>query len=344
MVFPKVLHFQRSKLYVTTPVLTFYISRAPLSTSDGLTAANEVLELAGWPSDNVTFLRSLNAAEFTLKMENAANNSWAIAVDQLVLSDLPRNLYSDSNLAINAPQSIVVGFNSMDGIVAEPWGYGAVPETDKEYKLLIADYFGNESIQSALYSYYYPPSDFPKYHYSPKGSYNSYQLAWWTMNGDVCVLCPSLKLAEQISSNVRTPQTFVYEFNGPEQDHSYRAPHAAELPFVFNWGAEWEEFYRIPWDQTLSDSMLSSWVHLGRYGTPNITNRADKVHVDWKRFHIENGNVLLFQTEHGGIRNVEDFTEKYRNNVCDFWYNKVGEDMMTEICLDQMKLHKLARF
>lgn len=288
-----------------------------------------MLSAIGWPADNVTFLRSLDAQELTVKMETAANNSWAIAVDQLVLSDLPRNLLSDSNVAINAAESIVVGFNSMDGIVAEPWGYGAVPETDEEYKSLIADYVDNETTQNRLYSDYYPPSDFPKYHYSAKGSYNSYQLAWWTMNGDVCVLCPSLELAERISSNVMTPQLFVYEFNGPEQDHSYRAPHASELPFVFNWGAEFELFYRIPWDQKLSDSMLSSWVHLGRDGTPEM---------DWHPFGRRQGNVLLFQTEHGGIRNVADFKEKYRKNVCDFWSEEVGQEIMTNVCLDQIEM------
>jgi len=202
---------------------------------------------------------------------------------------------------------------------------------------LIAHYVANTTQQALLYSAYYPPSDFPPYSFDETASYNSYQLAWWTMNGDVCVQCPTLKMAEQISANKAVPEMFVYDFKGPGLDGLYYAPHAAELPFVFNEAAILETmFFKIPWNQSLSDSMQSAWVNMARYGTPNISNDAGEVELIWNAFDAETESVLLFQGgEIGGddgIQNVANFGEEYRSNVCDFWYNEVGEEIMVNLC------------
>ena len=71
---------------------------------------------------------------------------------------------------------------------------------------------------------------------------------------------------------------------------------------------------------------------MGRHGTPNITNRIDDVHVEWEPFDMERQNVMLLQTENGGIHNVNHFKQKYGGNACDFWYNTLGLDMMQTVC------------
>merc|ERR1719474_416774 len=141
---------------------------------------------------------------------------------------------------------------------------------------MLLEYLHNQTMEERVYSHYYSPKDFGPYNYSVNGSYSSYEIAWWTLNGDVCVLCPTLKLAEQMvmnmgSPNMTAPTTYVYEFKGARFEHSYRAPHASEMPFVFNWGEQYVGFYRIPWDQTLSDRMLKAWVNIGIGGNPNIS-------------------------------------------------------------------------
>ena len=79
-------------------------------------------------------------------------------------------------------------------------------------------------------------------------SFNKYQLAWFTLNGDVCVICPTLKLAQQIAANAITPDLFVYDFKGPGYDDLYSAAHGSELLFLFE-TLRWVEpdFFKIPW-------------------------------------------------------------------------------------------------
>ena len=310
------------------------MQRAITSKSEGIAQGNAVLQANGWPTDNVTFLRSIPAADFSSKMLSANNGGWSASLDDLVLSESAHSLYADPSVKLNA-ESIIAGFNSMDGIYAEPFGMGSAPKTDQEYKSLIEEFVQNETLQHRLHSHYYPPSDFAPYSFGPSVSYSSYEMAWWTMNSDVCVLCPTLKLAEQLSSNEAEPAVFVYDFKGPRHNNSYRAHHVSEIPFVFHLEAAGEESLRIPWDQQLSDSMLSSWVNMGIDGIPDITNRIDDVDLEWTPFDAVEGNVMLFQTEEGGLTNRLDFKLKYRDNVCDFWYNEAGEATMYNVCWER---------
>ena len=152
----------------------------------------------------------------------------------------------------------------------------------------------------------------------------------------MCHTCCGLRLAEQISLNQEGPATFVYRFRGPGVDGNYYAPHASEVPFVLNQGTSLseEDQFRIPWNQNLSDSMVSAWVNMARDGTPNIENRIEGVNVEWDRFDAKEGKVLMLQNGDGGIRNVVDFKKNYRNNVCDYWYDEIGKDVIKTICHD----------
>ena len=124
---------------------------------------------------------------------------WYASVDGYVLKDHPHELYSQSDIALNAAQSVVVGANSLDGLLVEmDPSTSTTPNTKEGYVASVQKYFdGAPEVQSELLTHYYPPSAFPAYSYGEE-SWNSYQLAWWTMNADVCNICPAFKMAEQV--------------------------------------------------------------------------------------------------------------------------------------------------
>ena len=118
---------------------------------------------------------------------------------------------------------------------------------------------------------------------------------------------------------------FVYEFRGPPPHY---ACHGSEVPFVLDHAAQ-SPIYRIPWDQTLSESMLSAWSNFGKDGHPNVT--IDGAAVEWKAFTAEEQNVMVWDEN---IRFESGFTDKYRHGACSFWYNEVGFDTTVDICFD----------
>ena len=48
---------------------------------------------------------------------------------------------------------------------------------------------------------------------------------------------------------------YIYEFEGAY--HTFLAPHAGELPFVFDWGAA---YYRLTWNESLSEAMIRAYL------------------------------------------------------------------------------------
>ena len=308
-----------------------HVQRGPVSKEEGQIQSDAALVANGWPTDNVTFLRSLPAARFVRNINNAINDSWTGSVDDCVLHELPGTLFDDPSISLNAEQ-IIVGFNSMDGTVASPWNIGVTPFTEREYRKLIGDYIHDDYVREQLVSHYYSPSNFTPYHFDNIALYSNVELAWWTMNGDVCVLCPTLQMAARISySKIEDQQLYVYDFKGPGHDGSYYAPHGSEIPFVFDYGLrdgkhKWIDpvFFHIPFDDQLSDFMLSSWVRMAREGKP---------WSDWESFDVFDYNVLSIANV-AAIGNERDFFNQYRDGVCPFWFNQVDEQIMKDICSD----------
>ena len=187
-----------------------------------------------------------------MNLDSVPNGSWVGAVDEFVVHDTPYNLYSAPKTVLNA-EAIVAGFNSMDG----PAGFygltlldGDCPTTERSHREKIGGLVSNKKLRKKVLSTFYPPKDFKKgysFHDLPP-SFNKYQLAWFTLNGDVCVICPTLKLAQQIAANAITPDLFVYDFKGPGYDDLYSAAHGSELMFLFE-TLRWVEpdFFKIPW-------------------------------------------------------------------------------------------------
>merc|ERR1711920_839218 len=108
---------------------------APAATSVGLQQSNAMLVQNKWPTDNITFLRSIPALEFVSKMQGAFQ-----AVDGEVLTDEPRNLYSDPSVELNV-ESVINGFNSMDDFM--PWGNGNTPMNERQYRKAIENVIQN---------------------------------------------------------------------------------------------------------------------------------------------------------------------------------------------------------
>eukprot|EP01084_Bolivina_argentea_P140225 246586_1 len=297
---------------------------APKNTSYGLQLYNDQLEQRGYPIDNLTYLRSIPTEELEITM--AIPNAWQGSVDGLVLTDTPQNIYANLKDKTNVFNfdKMIIGFNTMDGVIGFPWHLGRRPTTDTQYKEFINMYISNETQQNLLYSFYYSPSDFKPY----PPDHNSYELSWFTVTCDCCLTCPSLLIANQITEQLSN-DVYVYQFGGPGRNGSYYAPHASELPFVFNKRPE-NEAFDMPWSQQLANEMMSSWTNFGKYGIPNITDLVDKINVDWTMYKDKN-SVMMFRDT---IKMNDEFETNYRNNVCPFWLNEVGVEIMTRICND----------
>eukprot|EP01084_Bolivina_argentea_P301872 520923_1 len=300
------------------------------SSYGGLNGINDQIN-AGYPINNLTYLRSIPAEQFT---EAFIGNTTVMilipAVDGLVLNDMPSNIYANGigngiNGKLNAEEAVVMGFNSMDGINPFPSVGGPTPTNEQEFNAFVSYYIANESQANAIKNVYYNPENFKPI--AP--NHNSYELAWYTLNGDVCVSCPSFLMASEISETNVTGNMYVYEFLGSGQPHGmYYAAHGSELSYVFdNPNVDSNIVFEMPWSQNLSDSMVNSWTNYGLYGIPDIETASVK--IKWETFDTETQQVMLFDNN---IKLEKNYKNHYRDNVCDFWYLQVGYDTMFNIC------------
>ena len=89
-----------------------------------------------------------------------------------------------------------------------------------------------------------------------------------------------------------------------------------------------EPIFKVVWDRELSEEMLNAWTNYGKYGYPNVTLGGGRS-IEWKEYGTD-GNVIILDDN---IRMESGFKMKYRNDVCDFWCDEIGEDIMQSICL-----------
>ena len=296
---------------------------SPWLLSEGLTTTESALREHNL-STNITELREIDAFKFQW-------DSFNPSVDDLILTELPVETYLKLEInGFNANQ-FISGFNSMDGVIGFPWLGGSTPNTSQEYDEYIRNYIKNETQVKLIENVYYPLTDYPSYKNRTSAS-----IAWQTINGDVCVACPTLKEIENIVDDMQKKggnkdfKGYAYEFRGPgTNDNYYYAPHASEIPFVFGHETN-ETFYDVPWSQLLSDSMLSAWSNMIKYGQPNITIKNGE--FEWKEFTMKSENVIVFDND---IRMEENYFKNYRNGACAFWYDEVGLiPTMQQVCYD----------
>eukprot|EP01084_Bolivina_argentea_P290500 499010_1 len=289
----------------------------PFPVDAAIEYSNTQLLKAGY-SINITQLRQVNATKFTLDILGNASG-WPCGIDDLILTQPPQLTYSllSETHKINA-NKMIIGFNSLDGICGWPFYYGSHPNNSKQYHQFLSAYISNITQVYLLENYYYPLSSF----ITEYNNNSNAAIAWYTLNGDVCAMCPSFWQANSTQSVI---QTFVYQFRGP--NYPFYAGHGSEQPFVFDHSNE-TNHYEIKWSQRLSNQILSSWANYGINGIPNVSNPN---YVQWKLFDNNTQNVMLFDNN---TRIVPQFQQQYRNDVCSFWYHEIGFDIMTQICLN----------
>ena len=94
---------------------------------------------------------------------------------------------------------------------------------------------------------------------------------------------------------------------------------------------EENHFFDMPWDQELSNEMVSAWTYFAVDGVPKIATK--KLNFDWTLYSGGKNNakedVMIFRDT---LSIKSDFAKDYRSNVCDFWLNEVGYDVMDNIC------------
>eukprot|EP01084_Bolivina_argentea_P008060 15077_1 len=269
-------------------------------------------------STNIDELRKLPATDFKIAARCAA-------VDGLILDALPSEIYgnlNDKNVVFNANE-VIMGFNSMDGIIGYPWHGGSTPTTPAQYSQYLNAYISNKTQVHLIETIYYPLTDFPAY-----DGHSNASLAWESINGDLCVACPTMAQMQEIVQQKETDTNFkgfVYEFRGPSPHY---APHASEIPFIYDHKSN-TTFYSVPWNQTLSDYMVSSWSNYGKYGLPNVTI-ADN-NFEWETFSNKQQNVIVWDDN---IRIETNYPDTYRHGACSFWYNEVGYATTVTICSD----------
>ena len=243
-----------------------------------------------------------------------------MSIDNWVLTDLPRNLLLKNNISLNS-DTIMIGFNSMDGTVGWPWFSGEHPNTPNQLYKRLKSYISNITQVNLTYYYYYPLNQFI-----------NASVAYYTINSDVCVVCPSLLFMEQIDSKLSNiTNKYVYYYRTPS--YPYLAPHASELPFVFN-KYYYASYFSEQWSANLSYSIMSAWTNMAKLGIPKITNNETNVYFNWKMFNLEYENVIIFDNN---IRMETDFKVNYRNNVCDFWYKQVNFKDVENLCWNTNK-------
>ena len=281
-----------------------------------MNGCDSALKHVGYPVNNLTYLRSIDANTFVNNVQCGG------CVDGLITTQKPSETLLTDNYTLNAAEAVIIGWTSTDGLAQQYGGYA--PTSEEEYKKSIAHYFPNKTQQDLMENVYYPPSKF-----IPETKTNEYQMAWYTIICDACLGCSSLLFASQIAESKKTDNVYVFEFGGPtDKKGSNYAPHASELAFVFDWDKD-DTWSGVPWSQSLSNSMVSAWTNYGIYGVPNVTNEIDDIDIIWKAFRNDDGqNMMVFNDTGKIISSLE-----YQNGACEFLNYNTGFSL-ADICKD----------
>ena len=254
------------------------------------------------------------------------------------------NMDNEKRYKLNARRAIF-GYTSMDGTIGKPYyiDIGGYPKNDTEYKQYLEAYFGtsnnDERMIYDLMTKYYPKSDFG----------NNVSVAFWTMNGDVCVACPTFEIGDYLY-DIDNFELFIYEFRGPYSP--FIAPHASELVWLFV-KPNLADYFDMRYNSTLSDQIISAWTQFAsysysynysynynyggngnRYGSDDnddVITFGDGMNENYEWFgYNKNDNKTIFIFDNN-IRNVGKYVDTYNNGACNFWKN-VSYSIKFEFC------------
>ena len=143
---------------------------SPFVLSQGLATTESMLKQKNM-STNITELREYDAFRFQWDTFNPS-------IDDLILTKLPVETYTKLDKNGFNVNEIIIGFNSMDGIIGFPWDGGSTPNTSKQYDEYIRNYIKNDTQIKMIENIYYPLTDYPSYKNRTNAS-----IAWETING-----------------------------------------------------------------------------------------------------------------------------------------------------------------
>ena len=202
----------------------------------------------------------------------------------------------------------------MDGLVGWSWFFGDAPTTPQEYINYVSAYFPDPNDQKSILNDFYPIDDFI-----------NASVAWYAMNGDVCVGCPSIYFLNDI--NVTNLYLYIYKTPAPP----YLAGHASELPFIFD-KPLYTSFWSEAWSANLSRNMMSGWTNFAKNGIPDITNPSNGHTIKWDSFNM-NGQGIIFDNNIR-INDNGPFINSFRNDACQFWLNQITRSQRQTVCFD----------
>ena len=269
-------------------------------------------------------------------------DQWWPTIDGWVLTDNTSILYQEA--AINPHEKfnvdrVIWGFNSQDTVI---W-CGNCPNNSIEYRQVLMEYFSeynsrdaNASVD-ALINYYYPLRDY----------YNDTINAWYSLNSDVCVICPILEINEQFANYTRDDdedsgfQQFVYYFEGTSWP--YYAGHGSELVFLLiGYQPQNASNYGMKYNRTLSDEMIYAWQEFANTSynasahTLNFYDEKNDSMFEWIEYASSGKsqrNVIRFNENTANVPNFR--SQVHRNDVCTFWHT-IDYNTRFNLCSNSM--------
>jgi len=233
---------------------------------------------AAGKANGLSFMKSLNATSLAglrgLSAQQLLNSSAYYglypSVDGVLLPDAPKKIYERGGLALDPGRSILLGSNTLDGVMEAPWRANNkyLPNTTEGYQQALELYFGEVLVTSDSLAALNLPgnwSAWPKVVEALYPAQPNASRAYLQINSDVCVVCPTRSLAAMLHHSRHRPYLYRFGWN-PRYDGF--ASHASEVGLVFGYA---EHTCLEPEDcpatiyafnATLSKEMRRHWVAL----------------------------------------------------------------------------------
>jgi len=165
-------------------------------------------------------------------------------VDGQVLTTMCTETFEGGSWSLPEGGKLLVGGNSLDGLIAPPFSIRPAPEDFKAFIAELMEYNFTEEEANDVAKFYSADSD-------PAN-------AFYLSTSDVCINCPSMDLADYAGAAGFQSSVYYYDYG--------RAIHGAEIPMVFGNPTD-----GLDYDAQLSQNMMKYWFTL-----ENLPNWSDK--------------------------------------------------------------------
>jgi len=104
-----------------------------------------------------------------------------------------------------------------------------------------------------------------------------------------------------VSAGHKNTYMYIFEWESPVNDGTFKSMHCIELPFVFNnisLGKELTGGGKEAYE--LADKVSSSWINFAKTGSPNVNGLPH-----WSRYTVKEGATMIFNNQ-SEVRNHHD--------------------------------------